>query len=276
MPTPRDFPDELLLLIFEKGCEDDGPTLWENHDRRLKPFTSLARRVCARWMRLVYDPSNRHYWVTRAALQAYPPPEGYLCRQLSTFHRSITQSLGSDLHVSVVFRQGVYPRPIGLREHIADWAQLEVANLKILIYALLILEPFRNQIVRLLIGSSHAQSCKHIFRAFSQICPLPRLAHLTLRSETDPPLPSIGDFARLPGNLGFEPLISVSNNSTLDRCFHLGCFHLQSLHLEHPWLKDFGSVRFSDLTVSIRRADGFSEQSGFLLMLAQNPPMAEA
>lgn len=108
-------PDEILLLIFVKGCEDaldEGPP---SCFRNLKDFTRSAHRVNKRWQTLINHPLNKSFWIARLFLEL---PHSQLqgqpfAKQITTFRRQLLNLTWLDLVVSL--SQGYLPRIVRIQ-----------------------------------------------------------------------------------------------------------------------------------------------------------------
>lgn len=179
MATLSDLPTEVLLNIFEAGCDDHSQLYNGSHSRKRYPFAALVRRVCQRWRNLIDFSSQPHFWVAQARIR-YQSKDYvlhrnplYLVSQLIEYRRVLLSSNGCDLMVQLEFQ------PFNSMLEDFDWSlsALEVIALQIITRAVLLLVAHREQVRRLEIRDQSQQSIlsDDIIPLLLELQPLTRL-----------------------------------------------------------------------------------------------------
>jgi hypothetical protein len=223
-------PDELLLYIFTRGCDDENEMWTGSHLRRRKDFVIPLRRVCKHWKSIVDDTANSHFWIARARLSHEQGPNlpgqdrHYIANEIRKFQQTLQSSSGCDVIIDLF-----YSEPDRSTLSFDELPLEEQFKVRLFIHAMNMITPFWKQITSLSFYSVQFQLCRHLVALLDHYDSFPRLTKLEISIPTTNYLYVNGLMRRL-HNLweissapGFDRLLGQEARSTdlpsLRRCF---------------------------------------------------------
>jgi hypothetical protein len=154
------------------------------HERRLKKFAVLARRVCRRWFWLIDDPYNTHFWHSTVILEFNISSTGRKSiRRLVRFHKRLSNSKGCDLLILFQFNGGSRLLEGWILENPSSDESLK---LRLFIHGMHLIIPYVPQIIRLDFNSDQLQILKHFLSILNGFRPAKRLSLLSINHAPGP------------------------------------------------------------------------------------------
>jgi hypothetical protein len=169
--TIDDLPNEILLLIFIRGCEELPSDDCEFRPRDLKSFAGLSRTVNRRWKTLIdLNPNNNwSFWIARLCLDVAHCPEDRVssgpldptpfAKRLARFIHQLLTSQGCDLEIIFIL-----PRSNAWFTPLPSLSRISSITLKLLLYAMEYISPYRNQISLLRVLGNQPHVHLHFLR----------------------------------------------------------------------------------------------------------------
>jgi len=167
--VPRTFdnlPDEVILHIFIKGCEEvSDPTIpFQESARRRKPVVKVARQVCKRWRALIDGyPSirSKSFWAAYIKLAVRDrilrdPSDPTSAQSITTFRHQLESSKGSDL--IIYFRIQL----VGTFYELYDFTSPPTLAVRLITNAMEFMRPYHSQITTVRLQANHPRICFHL------------------------------------------------------------------------------------------------------------------
>jgi hypothetical protein len=175
-------PDEIILNILFRGCEDTKNLDSRRYSRRRKPFICLTRSVCRRWKCLADLPSYHSFWSAHLVLTLKRERRTPFAKQLSLFQWMLQTSQGCDLIITF----NIMDWGIKALDAVESLATSEAIYLNLFLYGMETVLSFKQQILALSIGSHLPQISRFALELLTKMNPAPRLTylHLDLPSQT--------------------------------------------------------------------------------------------
>jgi hypothetical protein len=283
--TIDDLPNEILLLIFIRGCEELFDNLYEFRPRSLKSFASLTRSISRRWKELIDTNSNNKwsFWIARLYLDVGSSPEGSpwdpwnplpFAKRLARFRHQLRISQGCDLEVIFAL-----PRSDAWITSFESLSQISSIILKLFLYAMEYISPYRNQISLLRMLGNQLHVYLHLLRiiAVDTWAKAPRLTELSFeqtnlpmdRPKTIPELTSLTDVLT-----PFRRVLQPENSRSLGSADFSHLHSLETLVVPvSSWLHPEFQVPTSlkDLRIAVADTESIPTLSNYFIDPRQRP-----
>jgi len=207
MSTIDYLPDEVIVRILEKGCEelqvtwdDVIPTKCNSYEPTYKPLVRVGRSVCKRWRDAIYnspEPSRFHMYFFNLATNH---GSGISIKELYRFRNGLARvKKGCEILISL--------RSTG---------QTPSEHYRLFLHGMSFIKPVQSQIYGLYVDLHDAQTLSHFLRLFVSL-DLPALTVLDIQGDTRNTLHEIWSISPVQG---FKPLFPQQQISITRSDYH--------------------------------------------------------